>query len=161
MPKTEKKLKEDVSSLQQRIKRRIQSPGNTSDVGEWEGAADSKYRNGSFGGISGYAFEFVASLSLAIPNLWISILLHSLSLSSLCLLKLTKTFEESIRVAESKLLNTGKIAAESLHVAESKLLNTGKNAEESLDIVDSEILLVKKVQEEPLGMGDSIEVVKV
>jgi hypothetical protein len=104
MPKTEKKLKEDVSSLQQKIKRRTQSPGNPSDVGEWEGAINTKYRNGSFGNFSGYVFEYITSLSFAIPNLWIGILLHTLSFASLCTKETKKSQEEALLIGDSIIL---------------------------------------------------------
>ena len=101
MPKTEKKLKDDVTALQQKVKRKTQSPGNPTDVGEWEGATYSRYRNGSFGGIGGYALEFVSSPSFSVLHNWINIFLFSFIMAPLCTLKLKKPVEEALRIGDS------------------------------------------------------------
>ena len=60
MPKAEKQLRKDVTSLQQEVKRKRQDPGSPSDTGIWEGAVESKSR-GPAHICSAYALNFLKS----------------------------------------------------------------------------------------------------
>jgi len=83
MPKAEKQLRKDVTSLQQEVKRKRQNPGTPTDVGMWEGAASSQKRGPSHecpqyvfnflkgmtpGKIVGFGFAFLKGVALSVEH---------------------------------------------------------------------------------------------
>ncbi len=71
MPKIEKKLQKDLTSLQQEIKRKPQDPGTPSDYGIWEGALDSKSRQPALSNILpkyGFSFGYISSITNTLPR---------------------------------------------------------------------------------------------
>lgn len=69
MPKAEKELRSDVTSLQQEVKRKRVKPGTPTDIGPWDGAVETKKREVSSPSVPQYAFQFVKdSSSKPIPQ---------------------------------------------------------------------------------------------
>ncbi len=68
MPKAEKQLRKDVTSLQQEVKRKRQNPGTPTDIGTWEGA-ESTQKRGPSHETPKYVFTFLKGL---VPNKIIS-----------------------------------------------------------------------------------------
>jgi len=62
MPKAEKQLRKDVTSLQQEVKRKRQNPGTPTDVGMWEGAESSQKREVSHQAPQ-YVFNFLEGIT--------------------------------------------------------------------------------------------------
>jgi len=62
MPKAEKQLRKDVTSLQQEVKRKRQNPGTPTDIGTWEGAESSQKREPSHEAPK-YAFSFLKGIT--------------------------------------------------------------------------------------------------
>jgi len=62
MPKAEKQLRKDVTSLQQEVKRRRQNPGTPTDIGTWEGAESSQKRGPSHRAPQ-YVFNFLKGIA--------------------------------------------------------------------------------------------------
>jgi len=62
MPKAEKQLRKDVTSLQQEVKRKRQNPGTPTDIGTWEGAESSQKRGVSHQ-VPQYVFNFLKGIT--------------------------------------------------------------------------------------------------
>jgi len=63
--KSEKKIRNDLTPLQQNVKRKTQDPGATSDYAVWTGATSSKYRWASYlPPLFGFALIHILSTSV-------------------------------------------------------------------------------------------------
>jgi len=63
-----KELEESATRLEQKIKRRPKEPGVVTDIGPWEGASDSKYRNPCLAFIKTYSFGFLKIPAFITPQ---------------------------------------------------------------------------------------------